>query len=211
MVQQRLLDIAIREFGEKGLDGASTRGIASAAGTAMSSITYHYGGKEGLYLAAAEHIAAQMVAEMVPDVALDGAVPTDPAEARVAIRRMLEVFVDRLASERHPGWGLFIVREQLHPTAAFDKLYEGAMGPAIERLVELVCVASGVRDRATARIAGFTMFSQIIATKSLRASMLKMMGRETFDDTLVEAIRLRIVANAEAIIDRLIAERQEAA
>lgn len=54
MVQQRLLEIAIREFAAKGLDGASTRGIAAAAGTAMSSITYHYGGKEGLYLAAAD-------------------------------------------------------------------------------------------------------------------------------------------------------------
>src|SRR3546814_10523816 len=47
-------------FGRKGLDGASTRGIAKAAGTAMSSITYHYGGKEGLYLAAADYIVSQM-------------------------------------------------------------------------------------------------------------------------------------------------------
>ena len=60
MVQSRLLDIAISEFGAKGLEGASTRGIAAAAGTAMSSITYHYGGKEGLYLAAADRIAERM-------------------------------------------------------------------------------------------------------------------------------------------------------
>ena len=36
------------------------RAIATAAGTTMSSITYHYGGKQGLYLAAARHIADQM-------------------------------------------------------------------------------------------------------------------------------------------------------
>src|SRR3546814_15646539 len=60
MIQNRLLETAVREFGRKGLDGASTRGIAKAAGTAMSSITYHYGGKEGLYLAAADYIVSQM-------------------------------------------------------------------------------------------------------------------------------------------------------
>ena len=62
MLQSRLLDIAISEFGTKGREGASTRGIAAAAGTAMSSITYHYGGKEGLYLAAADRIAERMTA-----------------------------------------------------------------------------------------------------------------------------------------------------
>ena len=60
MAHDRLLEVAVREFGQKGLEGASTRGIAAAAGTAMSSITYHYGGKEGLYLAAADYIAQQM-------------------------------------------------------------------------------------------------------------------------------------------------------
>ena len=55
MLQHRLLEIAIAEFAAQGLEGASTRGIATAAGTAMSSITYHYGGKEGLYLAAADY------------------------------------------------------------------------------------------------------------------------------------------------------------
>jgi AcrR family transcriptional regulator len=59
-IDDRLLDTAIDQFGRKGLEGASTRAIATAADTAMSSITYHYGGKEGLYLAAARRIAGQI-------------------------------------------------------------------------------------------------------------------------------------------------------
>src|SRR5882672_7599510 len=59
-IDDRLLDVAVDQFGRKGLEGASTRAIAAAAGTAMSSITYHYGGKEGLYVATARHIAAQI-------------------------------------------------------------------------------------------------------------------------------------------------------
>src|SRR5260370_3068388 len=68
-IDQRLLDAAIDHFGRKGIEGASTRAIATAAGTTMSSITYHYGGKEGLYLAAARHIADRMGERMAPALA----------------------------------------------------------------------------------------------------------------------------------------------
>jgi len=47
-------------------DGGKFVEIAAAAGTAMSSITYHYGGKEGLYLAAADHISSRMAEGMSP-------------------------------------------------------------------------------------------------------------------------------------------------
>ncbi len=56
----RLIEAAIEQFGQHGFDGASTRDIAAASGTAMSSITYHFGGKDGLYLACADYIAEQI-------------------------------------------------------------------------------------------------------------------------------------------------------
>ena len=68
-IDQRLLEAAIDHFGRKGLEGASTRAIAAAAGTTMSSITYHYGGKEGLYLAAVRHIANQIGEHLDPALA----------------------------------------------------------------------------------------------------------------------------------------------
>src|SRR5580693_10282184 len=68
-IDDRLLDTAINQFGRKGIEGASTRAIATAAGTTMSAITYHYGSKQGLYLAAARHIAEQMGARMAPALA----------------------------------------------------------------------------------------------------------------------------------------------
>lgn len=66
MVIAKLLDTAIDHFGRFGFEGASTRVIAKASGTAMSSITYHFGGKEGLYLAAADHIAATVTSMHAP-------------------------------------------------------------------------------------------------------------------------------------------------
>lgn len=208
MVQQRILDVAIREFGLKGLEGASTREIAAAAGTAMSSITYHYGGKEGLYLAAADYIAAQMGQDMAAALDLDE-LPATPDEARAAIHRILSAFVTKMASDVNSSWSLFIVREQMNPTEAFERIYGGLMGRMIERLVELVCIATGWRDASTSQVATITLFGQVMVIRASRASCLKLLKRDTIDESAAAALRARVAANTDAILDRLIAERQE--
>src|SRR3546814_4490035 len=68
--------------------------LAKAAGTAMSSITYHYGGKEGLYLAAADYIVSQMDDGAHP-IEGDG-LPKTPDAARRAIHKALAGFIDKL-------------------------------------------------------------------------------------------------------------------
>lgn len=208
MVQQRLLDIAIDAFGRRGLDGASTREIAAAAGTAMSSITYHYGGKEGLYLAAAEHIARQMAQTMSPAFARE--VPDgDAAAAREAIHGVQGALLDKMLDERVEGWGLFIVREQMHPTAAFARLFDGPMGQMLRRLVQFVCTATGIDDGETARITAMTLFGQVLVVRSSRASALRLLDVDTIDAALAERIRARIRANSNAILDALTAEAKE--
>jgi len=209
MAHDRLLETAVREFGQKGLEGASTRGIAAAAGTAMSSITYHYGGKEGLYLAAADYIAAQMreVSEgIVP--ARDG-LPDDPDAARAAIQTMLARMIDKMANRETAPWSLFIVREQMNPTEAFDRIYAGPMGRMMEALVELVCTATGRRDGSVARIAVVTLFGQVLAMRAARATCARLFERPLESPDLIAEVKARVAANTDAILDRLISERQE--
>jgi AcrR family transcriptional regulator len=209
MVHERLLETAIREFGAKGLDGASTRGIAAAAGTAMSSITYHYGGKEGLYLATADYIASQM--EDVPAgirVGSEG-FPETPEAARATLHAILGRMVDKLSSQRSESWSLFIVREQIRPTEAFDRIYAGPMGQMMEALVQLVCVATGMRDAPASRITVITLFGQVLAFRAARATCERLFERSTTDPALIADLKKRIAANTDAILDRLISERQE--
>lgn len=47
----KLLEVGTRLFAERGLHGVSIRELAQGAGTSISMISYHYGGKEGLYSA----------------------------------------------------------------------------------------------------------------------------------------------------------------
>lgn len=46
-----LLDAALEEFAAKGYAGARVRDIAARAGVSKDLIAYHFGGKDGLYLA----------------------------------------------------------------------------------------------------------------------------------------------------------------
>ncbi len=51
-----LIHAALQLFGSKGFDATSTREIAALAKANIGSIAYHFGGKEGLRLAAADYI-----------------------------------------------------------------------------------------------------------------------------------------------------------
>ncbi|RIA47004.1 TetR family transcriptional regulator [Hephaestia caeni] len=204
MIQNRLLETAVREFGRKGLDGASTRGIAKAAGTAMSSITYHYGGKEGLYLAAADYIVSQMD----DGVSIEGGSrPKTPDEARLAIHKAFAGFIDKLAGPRSEAWAPFIVREQMNPTAAFDRLWAGPMGRNLGTLVTLVRIATGAPDDAAARLAVVTLFGQVIVIRAARAMCGRLLGGPLDDPDFIPSFKARIAANTDAVLDRLISEQ----
>lgn len=209
MVHSRLLDVAIREFGAKGLDGASTRGIAAAAGTAMSSITYHYGGKEGLYLAAADHIASKMMNEPARELLERATAAQTPQEARDGIHAILGQFIERLLEPDDNEWSLFISREQTSPTAAFDRIYEGAMGRVIEPMVDLVCRATGLCDPLQSRLVVISMVGQVLILKSGQATCRRLLRQTAPLSGLVDAYKARVAANCDAILDRLIAEQQE--
>lgn len=208
MVQRRLLDIAVDAFGKHGLEGASTREIAAAAGTAMSSITYHYGGKEGLYLAAADHISSSMAESMSPELLVEVA-QGDAVGAREAIHGMLGALLDKMIAPKTESWSLFIVREQMRPTAAFERLFDGPMGKMMQQLVRLVCTATGDDDGESARITALTLFGQVLIVRSSRASILRLLEVETIDDDLATRIRARIRSNTNAILDALTAETKE--
>lgn len=211
MVQQRLLDIAIAQFGQHGLEGVSTREIAAKANTAMSSITYHYGGKEGLYLAAADEVAKQMGCDWQVDAFEAIVASGDPLAARAAIADILRRFLSRLQQPQSNDWALFIMREQLSPTEAFERIYAGAMGQTGRVLVDLIRIVTGNRDERTARLAAISLFGQVLVMKAARAMCRKLLERETLSEDIIDEYAARVVANIDAILDRMIAERQEQA
>src|SRR5579863_9413772 len=163
-INHRLLDTAIEQFGRQGLEGASTRAIAAAANTAMSSITYHYGGKEGLYLAAAQRIGEQiserfataMTAAPEPD-------SLDPAAAVEQVITLADAFLSMMLSPVSAPWARFIVREQMEPTEAFEVLWSQFMSRLSGHFVKLVLRAGNGRWKpAEARVRAVALVGQIL-------------------------------------------------
>lgn len=56
----RIVAAALKLFGEKGFDGASTREIAASAGVNAPALQYYFDSKEGVYLACVEHIVSRV-------------------------------------------------------------------------------------------------------------------------------------------------------
>ncbi|MCF8709496.1 CerR family C-terminal domain-containing protein [Rhizorhapis sp. SPR117] len=202
MIENRLLETAIKQFGRNGLEGASTRTIAKAAGTAMSSITYHYGGKEGLYLAAADHIARQIREQMTPIMSTMLAEPQNlaPEEAASCIVMVVDRLAQILLGRESANWAGFIVREQMQPTEAFERLYSGAMGPMMALLAGLVQTATGMTDRQEIRLLVLTIVGQVLVFRAAHATTLHVLELTSIDEATGAAIRARIQNNVKAIL-----------
>lgn len=200
MVSTSLLESAIDQFGRLGFEGASTRDIARASGTAMSSITYHFGGKHGLYLATAEHIGTQVLAALQP---LLDTLPGEDAPREETLEAMLAL-IDRLAGvmldPRSERWAQFVIREQQQPTEAFERLYEVAMQHIAAALLTLM---SRLRPDLQGRdlpAKGLLLIGQAMILRAGRASVCRALGVDQLGADEIALMRAHLRANALAIL-----------
>ncbi len=99
-----LLEAGAALFAESGFDGVPTAAVAARAGVNKALISYHFGGKRGLYQA----ILAAGFAEMAERLK---AVEARNEDAREALRELLGAFA--AVRERRPDFPILFVREVL--------------------------------------------------------------------------------------------------
>ena len=201
-IDERLLDVAIEQFGRQGLEGASTRVIAAAARTAMSSITYHYGGKEGLYLAAARRISELITARMGARLA-QAAEPDalSPQQAVAQVTAFADGFLAMMLDPESAPWARFIVREQMEPTPAFEVLWGQFMQAVSDYLVKLVLRAGNGRWKlAEARVRAVALIGQVLVFRVSRATALRVNGWEAIGAPEAAEIRRVLHAHIRAIL-----------
>lgn len=171
-----LIEAGLKLFGRNGFAATSTREIAAEAKANIGSIAYHFGGKEKLRDACAEHIVASIRAVADPVLARLP-VPDDPAAAQAQFR---------LAAERMAGFMVagpqvedfvqFILHEIQQPTRAFDIIYEGLIEAIHRRLCHLWAAAAGEDpDSEATRIVVFAMIGQIVYFRIARAVVTRRM------------------------------------
>jgi AcrR family transcriptional regulator len=168
----------------------------------MSSITYHFGGKEGLYLAAAEHIAAQVRARLEPlrariETLLATATRAEAVELLLAVAdRHAEV----LLRPETEAWSRFIVGEQQQPTEAFERIFEGALKPMIRLIQLLVTRARPELDAEECRAMALLLFGQPLVLRIGRATVCRVLEADDLGARESAVLRSRLRKNILCIL-----------
>jgi AcrR family transcriptional regulator len=199
----QLIDAALDAFGRAGFEGASTRDIAKAANANLAAILYHFGGKEGLHLAVAEHIAQSIGAKLGPTIAAIGspAATATPAAARAMLHTLVETFADViLGTAEAERWARFIVREQMQPTAAFDIIFR-IMGGAAGVASRLLATALGQPEDDEIKLRVLALFGQVLVFRVAQALVLRRMGWTEIGQTERAEIKRIVIGHINAILD----------
>lgn len=203
--RRAIVEAGLRGFGSRGYAATSTREIAALAGTNVASIAYHFGGKEGLRTACAEHIVATIGAVLAADADEDEPTESEPARRRLTemMDRMVHFLLLRPEADAIAG---FMIREMSQPSPALDAIYDGLIAKAHPRICGLWARATGLEaESAPVKLAVFGMIGQILYFHLGRPVVTRRMGwsditpgeAREIADALAATLRARLDADRE--------------
>lgn len=201
-----LIMAGLELFGEYGLKATSTRMLAERAGANVASIPYHFGSKDGLYLAVVEYIVERVdayIGETARDLrqTIDRG-PVTREQARDAlekiIRGMAGMFVD---SDEPKAWAQIVMREQASPTEAFDVLYKGHIRGIQRTLAELIAAYTGLdADGDEVKLRTHALIGQVLGFLVARESLLRHLGAGKLEKDHIEVIHRLLGEHARACL-----------
>lgn len=152
----KLIAAATPEFIEQGFRAARVQQIAQQAGVRLSAINYHFGGKEGLYLAVLRH-HGELAIKQQP------LLTDDPLPLQSRFRFMIHSLLQRMLDEAQ-GCQIaqLILREMVNPTAALDDIYQRLQQPQLQQVLSLLRQILPQADEATLLRSALNLFGQCI-------------------------------------------------
>lgn len=204
-IRESFIKAGLDLFGDYGLEGTSTRMLAKKAGANISGIVYYFGGKDGLYQAVLEHLAArfnELTAEARRETWQRLQEPLDKPQILSLIKNIIEtlsrIMDDRLKVKNAEK---IILREQTSPTPAFSVLYDGYMKDVLKLLVTLIGRYTGQPvDSDEVIIRAHTLVGQFVVFIATREALLKNLGVKRLSADQTELIRRVILDNVEACL-----------
>ncbi len=150
--RQRLIDTGLMLFGRYGFDGVTTRQLATTAQVNQAAIPYHFGGKEGVYLAIAEQIAASVGPQVNALQKNIHSRLNHEAPQNLLLECTVKLAEIAFTPEHQSSWFIFLTREQFHPTAALTILQRGFIDPVHQLIGELIALITNTTVDTEANI-----------------------------------------------------------
>ncbi|MFC5587175.1 CerR family C-terminal domain-containing protein [Nitratireductor kimnyeongensis] len=199
-----LIRTGLKLFGENGFEGTTTREIARAAEANIGSISYHFGGKEGLRAACADYIVellSEITGSALKTGGNDGASLT-PQQARVVLMQVLETMTGFIAARPEAGLIVkFVLRELSHPTVALDRIYEGIFAPVHKRLCAVWEAATGEpAESDETKLTVFTLIGQLVYFRIAGEAVQRRMGWSQIGAREAASITAIAGSNLDAIL-----------
>ncbi len=149
----RLLEAAGKLFARDGFDAVSTRALARAAGANLAAITYHFGGKQGLYHAVLRQLVDDTEPLVAPVIERLGAGVKAAGADRKALAGLAAWFIRHLftaiLSQEPIRWQMaMVLREFYEPSEEFPMLLRERVNPLHDAVAGLVAAATGQGARA---------------------------------------------------------------
>src|ERR1700677_2984531 len=176
--RERILDAALKAFGEASFPAVTTRQISTAASVSLPTLQYYFGSKEGLYRACAEAIVERYRRHTSSAAATAREMLSKGSSAETA-RAQLKAVISALAgllvgSKQAEGWAQFVARELRDPGPAFEILYSDLWRPGVELTAKLIARIRGCTESdPNARIQALTLISSLLAFQSGRSVSLR--------------------------------------
>jgi AcrR family transcriptional regulator/predicted secreted hydrolase len=199
--RQALIEAGSSLFGRAGFHATSTRSLAEAAGVKQALIGFHFGGKEGLYLAVCEHIAEELhrrlmlPAESMQELKDVEGTPDAAAVYLEAIGRMTDLMVDATIDPELEPWARLMLQEQLTPHSAFDRIFDRLMAPHFAALTKLVSRLRPHHSETENKLTVIMLIGQVLAFRPARSAILKHMNWSEFGPDQAETIKASIRTN----------------
>jgi TetR/AcrR family transcriptional regulator, regulator of cefoperazone and chloramphenicol sensitivity len=202
--RERILDAALKAFGEASFLAVTTRQIAEAASVSLPTLQYYFGDKEGLYRACAEAIVERYRHHTKATGAKAAEALSKECSADIA-RAELKVLIGALAAflvgtREAARWAQFVARELRDPGAAFEILYTGLWRPGVEITARLIARILGSHDTdSAARVRALLLISSLLAFQSGRTVALRTMNWSNIGPDELAMVLSSMQAQVDAI------------
>ena len=183
--EQRLLEAAGEIFAEHGYQSATTRQICEKAGANIAAVNYHFGDKEGLYMAVLRSVPKAHAMRYPPNVGLN---PQAGAEQK--LRAYILSLLQRVFDAGRPGWHTKIMtREMIEPTRALDMLVEEVARPIHRELASIVREVLGSPATKTAvRLCTLSILSQCVYYHHARPVIRRLYPEQSYGEESIEQL-----------------------
>lgn len=176
----RIARAAIGEFALRSLDGARIREIAKISGTNVAAISYHFGGKEGLYNAVVAGMSDyfdKIVSPYYEEGAEICAAKNCAAARALAIRFLIDAIRKFSTVKIVPALCLIMSREAASPSEYFQRVYGSIYEKPVEFLARLFITASGGRtEHGEAVVFAQALWSNVRIYSSKSEAILRLHG-----------------------------------